>query len=497
MSKPVMREPEDRRHLQSIIAGLAEGILIIERDGQIAWANQAALVMHGISTFDRFPSDLAGYYQTFALTYRNNHDLAEDDYPGAKALRGEVIKDVMVNVAVRGQAASWTQRVRTVILPDDGIRPGFCAIIIDNATDEANAEARFERAFNANPAPAVICRLDDLRFIKVNRGFLEMTGHHREAIVGHSVYEVDVLENADHRELAIRKLNAGEPIPQMESQLALPDGGWRTVIVAGQPIEMGEQACMLFTFIDLDHRKKAEVALRQSEERFAKAFQLAPVPMLVSSLSEYRILDANDAFVAEFGHARTNAIGRSKQELCLWADEESRLRVEKLVRETGRASSVPIMMRTNEGRAIQCLLSAETVFILEQDCILTVMQNVDEKRRSESHILAAVEAALQDSSWLGEKIVEKLHVLADGTGDEAQGQSADLSARQREVLCLISQGLADQDIAKHLKLSPNTIRNHVRSIYATIGVHRRSEAIVWARRRGLQEKRHKNFAGLV
>ena len=46
--------------------------------------------------------------------------------------------------------------------------------------------------FPANPAP-VICRLSDLRFVKLNEGFLELTGLKREDVLGRSVYEVDVL----------------------------------------------------------------------------------------------------------------------------------------------------------------------------------------------------------------------------------------------------------------------------------------------------------------
>ena len=49
----------------------------------------------------------------------------------------------------------------------------------------------------------------------------------------------------------------------------------KLVIMAGQPIDMGDEACMLFTFADLDAREKAETALRESEERFTKAFQLS------------------------------------------------------------------------------------------------------------------------------------------------------------------------------------------------------------------------------
>jgi DNA-binding CsgD family transcriptional regulator len=36
-----------------------------------------------------------------------------------------------------------------------------------------------------------------------------------------------------------------------------------------------------------------------------------------------------------------------------------------------------------------------------------------------------------------------------------------------------------------LKLAPNTVRNHVATLYSKLDVHSRSEAIVWARERGL------------
>lgn len=99
------------------------------------------------------------------------------------------------------------------------------ALIITDATELASAEQRFERTFAANPAPAVICRLSDLRYIKVNQGFLEMTGYSREQVIGRSVYELDVLENAERKDLAIERLNDGGTIPQMQAELKLPDGG--------------------------------------------------------------------------------------------------------------------------------------------------------------------------------------------------------------------------------------------------------------------------------
>ncbi|MEX5716397.1 response regulator transcription factor [Serratia ureilytica] len=47
------------------------------------------------------------------------------------------------------------------------------------------------------------------------------------------------------------------------------------------------------------------------------------------------------------------------------------------------------------------------------------------------------------------------------------------------------RGLPDKKIAARLNLALNTIRNHVATVYSKLGVHSRSEAIVWARERGL------------
>lgn len=48
----------------------------------------------------------------------------------------------------------------------------------------------------------------------------------------------------------------------------------------------------------------------QSEARFAVAFHLAPVPMVVSLLDGFRIPDVNEAFVDTLGHAAAETIGR-------------------------------------------------------------------------------------------------------------------------------------------------------------------------------------------
>ena len=305
----------DHRQVREIIAGLREGVLLVQPDQTIVWANQAALDMHGVATPEELGGTVGEYRKRFELRYRNNHRLPHGEYPIDRVIAGEAFDEVVVEVARAGQAEpTWVHRVRSLVLTDAEGEPDILALVLTDETGRAEAEARFESMFGANPAPAVICRLADLRYVKVNQGFLELTGYKREEVIGRSVYEVDVLERAERRELAVERLREGRTIPQMEACLEQRGGASKHVVVAGQPIEVGDEPCMLFTFMDLEPRKQAEDALRQSEERFVTSFRLVPVPTTLSTLDGFRFLEVNAAFTTSTGYVAEEVVGRSPAE---------------------------------------------------------------------------------------------------------------------------------------------------------------------------------------
>ncbi|GGE06253.1 transcriptional regulator [Aureimonas endophytica] len=477
----------ERRQLQQIIGGLSEGVILIDPDQTINWANDAALRMHGVATLEGLGRTVDEYRHRFQLRYRNNHPLTEGAYPADRVLAGEVFADVVVEVARTGEAEpEWVHRVRSLVLTDGRDQPDCLVLVVTDATDEIQAIERFERAFNANPAPALICRISDLRFIRVNQGFLDMTGYAREAIVGRSVYELDVMSGADKRELGKERLAAWSTIPQMEACLPLPEAESKLVIVAGQPIEIGDEKCMLFTFADLEPRRKAESALRNSEEKFAKTFRLAPVPMKICTLDGFRILDVNDAFVKETGWSTDEVIGRSPAEIELWDAASTRRKLEKELIEGGSFRGREAKLKTKNGAVIDSLVSADTVTIGGEVCVLDVFQDITERKATEMELVDAIEQVMTDTTWFSRGVMEKLATMRSPqpVGTTKAGLS-NLTPKERQVLGLVSQGLDDGEIAEKLFLSRTTIRNHVARIYAKIDVHRRSEAIVWARERGI------------
>jgi DNA-binding NarL/FixJ family response regulator len=60
-----------------------------------------------------------------------------------------------------------------------------------------------------------------------------------------------------------------------------------------------------------------------------------------------------------------------------------------------------------------------------------------------------------------------------------------LSAREREVLCLLADGMPNKSIARRLTISEKTVKAHLTHVFSTLGVSDRTSAALWAQRHGL------------
>lgn len=78
---------------------------------------------------------------------------------------------------------------------------------------------------------------------------------------------------------------------------------------------------------------------------------------------------------------------------------------------------------------------------------------------------------------------------AAGTVIAARAQEpaprAVISTREREVLTLLSRGMANKEIARHLGISEKTVKAHLTSIFRQIKVSDRTQAALWARAQGI------------
>lgn len=485
MDKQAADPSIEQERLRHIIGGLSEGVLLVDAEQRIVWANPAALVMHGVERLADLGADVDDYRRRFQLRYRNNHRLERGDYPLDRVIAGEAFDEVVVEVIPQGEdEPRWVHQIRSLILSDAGGTPDLLVLIIQDVSLRYEAELRFERAFNVNPAPAVIMRLSDLRYVKVNQGFLDLTGYQKDEVLDRTLYEIDVLKDAADIDTAKERIREARTVPQMQADLELPDGGRKLVIVAGQPVDLGEEPCMLFSFADLEPRRQAENELRHSEERFVTTFRLAPVAMAITTRGDHTLCDTNDAFHQLTGWSSDEAMGKTMPTLKLWADAAFLPSVAEQLVERSAFRGRDARVRGKDGGVTDCLVSAAAIPLRRDTCTLWVIQDIHERRHSELELIGAIEAVMKDTNWFSRTVVEKLANLRAPHGSERPAETSELTRREKEVLSLLCEGGDDATIAREMGVSRNTLRNHVARVYAKIGVNRRAQAVLWARERG-------------
>ena len=107
---------------------------------------------------------------------------------------------------------------------------------------------------------------------------------------------------------------------------------------------------------------------------------------------------------------------------------------------------------------------------------------------SKRRALAAGAAGAVPSSWHGREIAGAARTVALGMSlfaPEADAGRRVLTDREHEVLELIGAGATNREIATHLTLSPNTVKEHASTLYRKVSARNRAEAVVQARKLGL------------
>ncbi|MFO1424848.1 MAG: PAS domain S-box protein, partial [Candidatus Competibacteraceae bacterium] len=174
------------------------------------------------------------------------------------------------------------------------------------------------------------------------------------------------------------------------------DGTCFPVEVILRAIRFGGENCILSNVRDIAERKRAEAALRSSEERFAKAFRSSPAAIVISTLDEGRFIDVNDRWLSMMGYTREEMIGRTSKEIGLWTDVEVRDQAMVEIRKTGAFRDIPARIRTKMGEEREQLWSAETITLDGQQVLLSHIYDITERKRAEE----ALQKNANEMQWL-------------------------------------------------------------------------------------------------
>jgi PAS domain S-box-containing protein len=293
-------------------------------------------------------------------------------------------------------------------------------VFIQDIDERKKAEESVQKLLHAveQAGSAIFMTEPDGTITYVNPAFERIYGYTKEKALGKTPR---ILKSGQHDkayyERFWRRLLAGESVRE-EFVNRKNDGQLVTVEASISSVfdRKGKRVGFIAVQDDVTARKRAEDALRKSEQRFARAFSASPVPTSLSEIDTGRILDLNDQFLRILGYSREEVIGKTSFELGIWVDREDRDRLGTRVREGGSIVDQVTRLRTRSGEIRNVIGSV----VLSRDVTderQTAEREAWRRRRAECLANLGVDAVTVQPSF--EELDDPARRVADAVGGTA------------------------------------------------------------------------------
>jgi PAS domain S-box-containing protein len=137
-------------------------------------------------------------------------------------------------------------------------------------------------------------------------------------------------------------------------------------------------------FRDITAYKNIETALRQSQEKFSTAFQATPDAIIISHLSDGRIIEVNEAYLQLSGYSRQETLNRSTIEMNFWYDKDERAVLLNELKEKGRIFEKEFNFRIKSGELRTTTISIEKLKIGNIPCLLSIIRDINDRKKAEN-----------------------------------------------------------------------------------------------------------------
>ena len=302
-------------------------------------------------------------------------------------------------------------------------------------------------------APDAIITLDAHHHVlDWNPGAEKIFGYAREETIGRNLDElVARLEMAAEATSFTREVLSGQILHPIETIRYRKDGRPIHVIAAGAPIFIeNELRGVVAIYTDISILKKAEHALRESEERLRVVYQTIPDPVAVIRMSDYRCVDINEAFTKLSGYPPREVIGTTAVEVGLWGNPAQREKMLAGLSAQGFINNLEAEFKTRDGRMVTGLVSAKVLYLQEEPHVLVITRDISQIKLAEQE-RKQLEGQLRQAQKM-----EAIGTLAGGIAHDFNNLLMGIQGRNSLMMADLS---TDHPFGEHLR----EIQSYVRS----------------------------------
>jgi PAS domain S-box-containing protein len=305
------------------------------------------------------------------------------------------------------------------------------------------SEERFANVFNMSPVAITITAAADGRFLDANDALLQMLGYRREEVVGNSSMAIGFWYSLEERMAMVERIQREGSVRDFPMRGRTKDGAMLDLLISVDQLELNGDTHLFCFLTNITDRKRAEEALRDSEERFRSIVETTKDWIWWIDV-EGSVLYANPAVEDILGYPPEQLLGTN---ILCHLHEDQRADVEaslsQLVTQKGTWSNLLMRWRHKDGSDRYTQSSAVPIFNESGELIgyrgsdhdITLLKLYEQNLEEAKH---KAEAASQAKSEFLANMSHEIRTPMNGViGLTSLVLSTQLSAQQREYLELM------------------------------------------------------------
>ncbi|MBU1342956.1 MAG: PAS domain S-box protein [Proteobacteria bacterium] len=181
----------------------------------------------------------------------------------------------------------------------------------------------------------------------------------------------------------------GKPSKTFDWVLIRKDGKKRYIETSISLIRSVENNPIGFRGIarDVTEIRQAEMALRESEEKFRLTFMTSPDSINLNRLSDGMFIDINTGFTQIMGYTRNDVLSKTSAELNIWVDIKDREWMVAQLKKHGVVKNMEARFRSKDGTIRHGLMSASIIRFEQEDVILSIVRDITEQKRTQEVLI--------------------------------------------------------------------------------------------------------------
>jgi PAS domain S-box-containing protein len=227
------------------------------------------------------------------------------------------------------------------------------------------------------------------RFEFVSPSYCEMFDKTEEELIGKKFMPLVHEEDQESTAKAMEVIYQPPYIAYMEQRAITKDGWkWLAWVDTAMLDENQNVVSIIGVGRDINNRKQAEIALKESEDKFRTIFNLSPQCIAITEEETGKLVNVNDMFCELSQYSRDEIIGKSVTEMGFYSADDRGRFINELYR-TGESRGLKMNFKIKDGSILKMLMFANLLGIAGEKYIFTIFLDITRQQKLEAQLQQA------------------------------------------------------------------------------------------------------------